>query len=434
MQMTELIAKKRHGEPLSADEISFLIKGLGDNGVTDAQMGAFLETLTFKDSTDLTELTDFTMGLAYSGGVYDLSAIQGIKVDKHATGGLGDKTSLILLPLVASLGIPVAKLSQRSFNHSGGTLDKLESIPGFRVNLTPDEFVQAVKEIGLAIAAPVDELAPAEQKLRRLRHETDTMAIPSLVASSTLSQNIATGADAVILDIKTGSGHDLLTEEQAEQLAHLMVNVGNEVGRRTLAVVSDMSQPLGHAIGNGVEVVEAIATLKNGGPTDLRKLVLELGTHMAQLGGYGANAEDTRAALIGNLATGKALAKFRDLIVSQGGDPDVIDHPEKLTASAYTNDVRASSSGYVSTIDVDQMGHAIQTLNAGRKNAEQKLDLAAGIVLRKKIGDSVEAGEVLATVYSSDADSVTAQEEVRGAIELGEMRKDTKLIHQVVAE
>lgn len=429
MQLTDLIAKRRQGDTLTAAELKFFIDQLSAKDVDDAQIGAFLDTYAFTDITDMTELTDFTMALAYSGGIYDLSDIPGIKLDKQATAALGDKTSLILLPLIASLGIPVAKLSQPGLAGLPSTLDRLAAIPGFKTTLSPNEFVSQVRETGLAIAAPVAELDPADQKLRQLRVRTGTFTVPSLLASSMMSQKIATGADALTFDIKTGVGQQLLPPELAETVAKTLVQLGDSVGRQTVAMVSHMVQPLGQGIGASLEVAEAIKTLRGQGPADLQEMVMTLGTIMARQGGYAGSDDQIQAALIGKLENGQALDKFKEMIGLQGGDERVIDAPELLPQPAFMSDLRAVGEGYVTNFDLSRLQQVVVALGGSGADA----DPAVGILLHKKLGEAVAPGEALATIYGQSDDLQPMAELAQQAITVGaEPVEVAPLIEKVV--
>ncbi|MHA7962922.1 pyrimidine-nucleoside phosphorylase [Paenibacillus sp. CAU 1782] len=403
MRAVDLISKKRDGGELSAAELDFLIKGYSKGEVPDYQMSAFAMAVFFRGMTAV-ETAALTMAIAESGDQVDLTPIAGIKVDKHSTGGVGDKTTLILAALAASAGVPVAKMSGRGLGHTGGTIDKLESIPGFRTELSREDFINQVNTYGLSVIGQSGDLAPADKKLYGLRDVTATVESIPLIASSVMSKKIAAGADAIVLDVKAGSGAFMKTVEDAEALAAAMVAIGTQVGRVTSAVISDMDQPLGYAIGNALEVLEAIDTLKGKGPEDLTDLCLTLGAHMIVLGGKATEVEEAKQTLKQKLENGEALAKFAQLISAQGGNPAVLEQPELLPQAPMTVEVTADQSGYVGSIQAEQLGLAAMLLGAGRATKEAQIDYAVGVVLRKKVGDAVKAGESLATLHVSSND------------------------------
>ncbi|MEG0552559.1 MAG: pyrimidine-nucleoside phosphorylase, partial [Carnobacterium sp.] len=408
MRIVDLIAKKQHGKTLTTEEINYMIEGFTTGEIPDYQMSAMAMAIYFQGMDDH-ERSDLTMSMVNSGEKIDLSDIHGIKVDKHSTGGVGDTTTLVLAPLVASLGVPIAKMSGRGLGHTGGTIDKLEAIPGFTVELTQEKFIELVNKNKVAVVGQSGNLTPADKKLYALRDVTGTVESIPLIASSIMSKKIAAGADAIVLDVKIGAGAFMKTEEDARELAHAMVKIGNLVGRQTMAVISDMSQPLGLAIGNALEIKEAIDTLEGHGPADLVKLCLILGSQMVHLAGVGNNLAEARLLLEENLNNGKALEKFKEFVASQGGDASVIDHPERLPQAAYQSEVLATRDGVVSQINADEIGIAAMMLGAGRANKESKIDLAVGLMLRKKVGDKVKKGESLVTIYSNQPE-VTAVE------------------------
>ncbi|MDE1384249.1 MULTISPECIES: pyrimidine-nucleoside phosphorylase [Bacillus] len=433
MRMVDIITKKQNGEELTTEEIQFFIKGYTDGSIPDYQASALAMAIYFQDMTDR-ERADLTMAMVNSGETIDLSAIEGIKVDKHSTGGVGDTTTLVLAPLVAALDVPVAKMSGRGLGHTGGTIDKLEAIKGFHVELSKDEFIELVNRDKVAVIGQSGNLTPADKKLYALRDVTGTVNSIPLIASSIMSKKIAAGADAIVLDVKTGAGAFMKTDEDAVNLAKAMVRIGNNVGRQTMAVISDMSQPLGFAIGNALEVKEAIDTLKGEGPEDLTELVLTLGSQMVVLAKKAETLDEAREKLIDVMKNGKALQKFKDFLQNQGGDSSVADNPEKLPQATYKIDVPAKEAGVVSEIVADQIGVAAMLLGAGRATKEDKIDLAVGIMLRKKVGDAVEKGEPLVTLYANreNVDDVIAK--VYDNIQIAEKAEAPKLVHTVITE
>ncbi|MED1204939.1 pyrimidine-nucleoside phosphorylase [Heyndrickxia acidicola] len=400
MRMVDLIEKKRDGESLTTEEIQFIIKGYTDGSIPDYQMSALTMAVYFQDMDDR-ERADMTMAMVNSGDTIDLTKIEGIKVDKHSTGGVGDTTTLVLGPLVASVGVPVAKMSGRGLGHTGGTIDKLESVPGFHVEIENDEFIKLVNENKIAVIGQSGNLTPADKKLYALRDVTGTVNSIPLIASSIMSKKIAAGADAICLDVKTGAGAFMKTLEDSKSLAKAMVEIGNNVGRKTMAVISDMSQPLGYAIGNALEVKEAIDTLRGNGPEDLTELCLALGSHMVYLAEKASTLEEARNMLQDSIKSGKALETFKTFLRSQGGDASVVDDTNKLPQAAYAFELEAKEDGYVAEIVADEIGTAAMMLGAGRATKESSIDLAVGLVLRKKIGDEVKKGESLLTIFSN---------------------------------
>ncbi|OMF35329.1 pyrimidine-nucleoside phosphorylase [Paenibacillus sp. FSL H8-0548] len=403
MRSVDLIQKKRDGGELTASELVFLIDGYSRGDIPDYQLSAWAMAVYFRGMTPK-ETAALTLAMANSGDQVDLGPISGIKVDKHSTGGVGDKTTLILAPLVASVGIPVAKMSGRGLGHTGGTIDKLESIEGFRTELSREKFMNQVNEIGLSVIGQSGNLAPADKKLYALRDVTATVESIPLIASSVMSKKIAAGADAIVLDVKTGSGAFMKTLEASEQLALAMVNIGTEVGRNTAAVISDMDQPLGFAIGNALEVQESIETLKGNGPEDLTELCLTLGAHMVVLGGKAESVEEAKQLLKVQISSGAALAKFKAFISAQGGDASIVDNPALLPKAPIVLEVQAKTAGFVNAIEAEQLGIAAMLLGAGRATKDSIIDYAVGVVLRKKVGDAVEAGDTLALLHVREAD------------------------------
>lgn len=419
MRTVDLITKKRDGGELSKAEIDYLIEGYTRGAIPDYQMSALAMAIFFRGMTP-DERANLTMAMVHSGDVIDLSGIAGIKVDKHSTGGVGDTTTLVLAPLVASVGVPVAKMSGRGLGHTGGTIDKLESVPGFHVEIDNEQFISLVNRNGLAVIGQSDKLTPADKKLYGLRDVTGTVNSIPLIASSIMSKKIASGADAIVLDVKTGDGAFMKEMDEARELAACMVDIGNRVGRRTIAVLSDMSQPLGNAIGNALEVREAIDTLRGVGPADLTELSLAIGSHMVVLAGIAQTREEAEAMLREAIASGAAIEKFKAFLAAQGGDASVVDEPDKLPAAAYTFEVKAEHAGFVSAIAAESMGLAAMMLGAGRATKESVIDLAVGIVLHKKVGDAVAAGESLATIHANGEDVAEVERRIRAAIALSD--------------
>jgi pyrimidine-nucleoside phosphorylase len=433
MRMVDIIGKKRDGGELTTEEINFFIEGYTKGTIPDYQASSLAMAIYFQDMTDR-ERADLTMAMVKSGETIDLSAIDGIKVDKHSTGGVGDTTTLVLAPLVASLDVPVAKMSGRGLGHTGGTIDKLESVKGFHVELEKDEFIDLVNKNKVAVMGQSGNLTPADKKLYALRDVTGTVNSIPLIASSIMSKKIAAGADAIVLDVKTGSGAFMKTEEDSEKLAHAMVKIGNNVGRNTMAIISDMSQPLGFAIGNALEVKEAIDTLKGNGPEDLTELVLTLGSQMVVLSKKAKTLEEAREKLLESIKNGKALEKFKTFLKNQGGDEAVVDNPEKLPQAKYKIPVPAKRSGFVSNMVADQIGIAAMLLGAGRATKEDKIDLAVGLVLNKKVGDKVEKGESLMTIYSNREDVEDVKKKIYENIEISDYAEKPILIHKIITE
>ncbi|MGE5585006.1 MAG: pyrimidine-nucleoside phosphorylase [Bacillota bacterium] len=405
MRAYDIILKKRRGEELSRDEITFLVNGFTRGDIPDYQMAAWCMAVFFQ-GMGARETRDLTTAMARSGETVDLSPIRGIKVDKHSTGGVGDKTTLVLAPLVAAAGVPVAKMSGRGLGHTGGTLDKLESIPGFGVDLAREAFVRNVNSIGVAVVGQTAAVAPADKKLYALRDVTATVDSMPLIASSVCSKKLACGADAIVFDVKVGTGAFMKSEDEALALARLMVEIVEGAGRRAAAVVSDMNQPLGRAVGNALEVREAIDTLRGSGPPDLVELCLTLGSLMLVLGGTAPDTGRARETLMGLLERGAALAKFAQFVAAQGGDAGVAESPEILPHARYTALVPSPGTGYVTAINAEQVGVAAMMLGAGRRVKDEPVDPAAGLVVAKKIGDPVVEGEPLATLHTNNRSNI----------------------------
>ncbi|PGZ08705.1 pyrimidine-nucleoside phosphorylase [Bacillus cereus] len=433
MRMVDIIAKKRDGKELTTEEIKFFINGYTDGSIPDYQVSALAMAIFFKDMTDR-ERADLTMAMVESGETIDLSAIEGIKVDKHSTGGVGDTTTLVLGPLVAALDVPVAKMSGRGLGHTGGTIDKLEAVEGFHVEITNEQFIDIVNRDKVAVIGQTGNLTPADKKIYALRDVTGTVNSIPLIASSIMSKKIAAGADAIVLDVKTGAGAFMKTEEDAKELAHAMVRIGNNVGRQTMAVISDMSQPLGFAIGNALEVKEAIDTLKGEGPEDLTELVLVLGSQMVVLAKKANTLEEAREMLIEVMKNGKATEKFKEFLSNQGGDSSIVDHPEKMPQAKYVIDVPAKTSGVISNIVADEIGIAAMLLGAGRATKEDEIDLAVGLMLRKKVGDAVKEGEPFVTIYANRENVEDVKAKIYENISIAETAVAPKLVHTVIID
>lgn len=405
MRMVDLIISKRNGNDLSDEEIAFFVNGYTKGEIPDYQVSALMMAIYFKGMSKRETLT-LTKCMADSGDLLDLSAIPGIKVDKHSTGGVGDKTSLALTPIVSACGVPIAKMSGRGLGHTGGTIDKLESFDGFNVSIPTDTFINNVKTNGISLMGQTADLAPADKKLYALRDVTGTVENMSLIASSIMSKKLAAGADAIVLDVKTGSGAFMKTLEDSTALAKEMVEIGNGAGRKTVAIISDMDQPLGFAVGNAIEVREAIDTLNGKGPDDFTELVYTLATYMIMLGGKASSEDEALAMIKEAVSGGKALDKLAAFIGSQGGDTEQVYHPELLKVSDKTVTVKADEDGYIDHIICDRVGVSCMMLGGGRASKEDAIDLSVGIKLIKKVGDEVKKGDDLAIVYYSKEDGL----------------------------
>ena len=433
MRMVDLIEKKRDGNELSKEEIEYIVTNYTNGKIPDYQVSALLMAIFYQDMTN-EEITNLTLAIANSGDVIDLSSLEGIKVDKHSTGGVGDTTTLILAPLVASVGVTVAKMSGRGLGYTGGTLDKLEAIPGFQIELSDEAFVRIVNESKVAVIGQSGNLAPADKKLYALRDVTATVDSLPLIASSIMSKKIAAGADAIVLDVTTGDGAFMKNIEDARRLAKTMTSIGKLANRETVAVISDMSEPLGEAIGNSLEVVEAIETLQGNGPEDLVEMCYALGSQMVVLAGKAKTIDEARTLLQEALESGKALAKFKEMIQNQGGDPTIVEQPERILTAHYTMELPAKQSGVVSKIVANELGIAAMMLGAGRKTKEDDIDHAVGLKLHKKIGDTVTKGESLLTIYSNDKEISSVIELLYKNIEIGESAMKPTLIHDIITE
>lgn len=406
MRMYDLIEKKKHNIPLSKDEIEYWVKGFTDGSIPDYQTSSMAMAIYFNGMTE-EETLYLTTAMAYSGDMLDLSNIPGIKVDKHSTGGVGDKTTISLIPMVASCGLKVAKMSGRGLGHTGGTIDKFESFPGFSTEISTDDFEKNVNEINVSIMGQTKDLAPADKKLYALRDVTATVDSIPLIASSVMSKKLAAGADAIVLDVTTGSGAFMKTVENARALSKEMVSLGKNAGRKTIAVISNMDEPLGFAVGNALEVKEAIDTLNGNGPEDFKELVFTLGSYMLVAGKIASTKEEALDMLEKSISSGAALNKMAELVKAQGGDPDYVYHPEKLCKATYVSEVLSTKSGFVSRIECDEIGLCSMSLGGGRETKESIIDLSVGIVLNKKVGDYVDTGDVIATIHANDSDKIS---------------------------
>ena len=420
MNTYELIKKKRDGESLSTEEIGYLINGYTNGHIPDYQMAAFLMAVYFK-GMNARECLDLTMKMADSGASVDLSPIKGFKVDKHSTGGVGDKTTLVLAPLVASCGGIVAKMSGRELGHTGGTIDKLESIPGMRTDFTKDQFIDITNRVHVSVIAQTEMLAPADKLIYALRNVTATVDAIPLIASSIMSKKLAAGADGIVLDVKTGAGAFTPLYTDAVKLAKTMVGIGEGMGKKTSAFITGMAQPLGYAIGNALEVKESIDTLNGSGPADLTELVLTLGSEMLLLSGIGRSHAEAKAMLKSHIANKKGAQKLKAFIEAQGGDPKVVENTDLLPRSRTTIPLGSDSSGFIQGIDALEIGMAAKILGAGRQTKEDAIDLSIGIVLLKKVGDPAQKGEPLAMLHS-DGDTAKIDSAIKrllGAYTIG---------------
>lgn len=410
MRMYDIITKKRNGYQLLKEEIEYVVKGFTNGEIPDYQMSALLMAIYFSGMNE-EETLSLTMAMATSGDMLDLSGIEGIKVDKHSTGGVGDKTSLVVGPMVAALNVPVAKMSGRGLGHTGGTIDKLESIPGFQTAIPEEEFIKNVNEIKMAIVGQTANLAPADKKMYALRDVTATVDSMPLIASSIMSKKLASGADAIVLDVKTGSGAFMKQEKDAISLAREMVQIGNGAGKDTVAVVTNMDQPLGVGIGNALEVKEAINTLKGEGPDDLLELSCVLGAQMLMAAHVTDNLEDGIDKLKETITNGSALNKFREFIEYQGGNAEVINNLDLLPKASIVMDILAEKNAFVKKIDTSEVGMVSLILGGGRETKESMIDMSVGIELKKKVGDRVEKDDVVATIYANDLEKLKLAKE-----------------------
>lgn len=435
MRMYDLILKKKQGKELNTEEINWMIKEFTEGRIPDYQMSAMTMAICFQ-GMDKRETFDLTMAMRDSGDVLDLSRIDGIKVDKHSTGGVGDKVSLVLTPIVASLGVPVAKMSGRGLGHTGGTIDKLESFSGFSTEISEEKFIDSVNTIGIAIAGQTANLAPADKKLYALRDVTATVDQMSLIASSIMSKKLASGADAIVLDVKTGNGAFMQTEEDAIALAKAMVDIGNRAGKQTVAVITDMDEPLGNAVGNALEIKEVIDALHGDGPEDLMEVVYVLGTQMLLLAKRAEDEEIARNLITESIQERKALKKFAEFIENQGGNREEILHPDMLPKARYVIPVLAEEEGCIERILAQDIGIACMTLGGGRENKESTIDHSVGIILTKKISDTVKKGETLALIHANSKEkAVLASGLVKNAYQIAkEPAKKAPMVKCIIRE
>jgi len=433
MRTVDLIQRKRDGEELAPEEIEFLVEGYTNGDIPDYQMSSFLMAVFFAGMSDR-EVSRLTECMLRSGDTVDLSSIPGVKVDKHSTGGVGDKTSLIVAPLAAAAGVVVPMMSGRALGHTGGTLDKLESIPGFRTSLTAEEFGKQLSELGLCFIGQTDRLAPADRKLYALRDVTATVESIPLIASSIMSKKLAEGLDALVLDVKVGSGAFMKKQVDARRLAQMMVGIGRRMDKRVQALITDMSQPLGYAVGNALEVMEASQTLQNAGPTDLTKLSIELAARMIYLGKKAGTLEEARRLAEEKLVDGSGYKKLKQVVVAQGGNPQALDKFELLPNATGMREVASPRGGYVSSIDAEDIGAASNMIGAGRDKKDDAIDPAVGIILEVKAGEKVDAGSVLCRLYYTKEDRVDeAAEMVEDAFRISAQKPDEReLILEVV--
>ena len=435
MRMYDIIHKKREGGELTGEELRFFVQGFTRGEIPDYQASALLMAIFFRGMTRR-ETGDLTLEMARSGDTVDLSSLPGVKVDKHSTGGVGDKTSLIIGPIAAACGVTIAKMSGRGLGHTGGTVDKLESIPGLRTDIPRQEFFDIVKRTGLSIIGQSGNLCPADKKLYALRDVTATVESLPLIASSIMSKKIAAGADAILLDVKVGSGAFMKTLEDSRALAQEMVRIGTQVGRRTVALITDMDMPLGRHIGNALEVQEAVEVLSGGGDSRLRDLCLELSANMIYLGQRAETMEEARAKAAEAVSAGRALQKLAEMVEAQGGDPSYIAHPEKFTLSPACVELSAPQTGYITRLDAEGCGLAAVELGAGRETKESSIDFGAGIVLLQNKGDRVEQGQPIARLYAqSESLCRRGKERFLASLEVGELApKRGPMIVERIAE
>ncbi len=434
MRAVDIIIKKRDGLELTKEEINFFVEGLSTGDIPDYQVSSWAMAVLLNGMTEQ-ETTDLTLAMAASGETLDLSAIAPIVVDKHSTGGVGDKTTLVVAPIVAACGLPVGKMSGRGLGFSGGTLDKMESIPGYRVDLSQDEFMDQLKVLNIVLTGQSADLAPADGKLYGLRDVTGTVPSLPLIASSVMSKKIAAGAHAIVLDVKVGNGAFMTNLDDAEQLANMMVAIGKLSGRNVRAILSDMNQPLGEAVGNAIELKEAIDTLNGHGPEDFREHCLVIASHMLELGEKANNLKEARELAEKKVANGEALEKFRSLIIAQDGDVSYVDSPEKLPKAKIASVIKADMSGYITLVHARTIGETAVDLGAGRAKKTDEIDPSVGILVHKKVGDLVEKGDVLFTILANNEDRVSpAEKRLMSSVKIGKYAQDpTPLFYGVIS-
>ena len=431
MRMVDVIDTKRNGGELTTEQIEFFINGYTKGDIPDYQVSALLMAIYLKGMTKQ-ETATMTMTMLHSGDQLDLSDIHGVKVDKHSTGGVGDKTSIPLAPLVASVGIPVPMISGRGLGHTGGTLDKLEAIPGLKVEISEASFKQQLRDVGCAIVGATGNIAPADKKIYALRDVTDTVDSIPLIAGSIMSKKIASGTDALVLDVKTGSGAFMKTEADSVALAKELVGIGKSVGMNAMAVISDMNQPLGNAIGNALEIEESIALLKGNGPADLLDLVLTIGSQMVVMANKATDLDAARKMLQQHIDDGSALTKFKEMIIAQGGDGRVIENPAMMPQATYQMPILAARDGVITKMKADEMGIAAMMLGGGRQKKDDQLDYAVGLTLSKKVGDEVHQGDTILTIHSNREDVSDVQQLIEANLASGDEAQPLTLIHEVV--
>ncbi|RHW49802.1 pyrimidine-nucleoside phosphorylase [Bombilactobacillus bombi] len=431
MKMINIIDKKRNGTELNDDEIQFFVDGVVNDTIPDYQISALLMAIYFQGMTK-SERSSLTMKMMQSGEHLDLTSIPGIKVDKHSTGGVGDKVSLPLAAMVAATGIPVPMISGRGLGHTGGTLDKLEAIPGYQVEISEQAFLKQVSQEGLAIIGATKNIAPADKRIYSLRDVTDTVDSIPLIASSIMSKKIASGTDALVIDVKTGSGAFMKTLDKSIELAQALVEIGKSVGMKCIAVISDMNQPLGNKIGNALEIEESIDLLKGQGPADLKELVLTLGSYMVVLGEKANNFDEAKELLKDTITSGKALERFRALIKAQKGDTRVIEDYTVMPQAKYRIPLIAQKSGVISEIEADEVGIASMMLGGGRQKTDDQLDYAVGIELHKKIGDTIHEGEPILTIYSDQKNVDEVKQLLTNNIKISDHAEKPQMIYQII--
>ena len=434
MRMYDIIMKKRNGFPLTKEEIYYFVDGFTNGTIPDYQASALLMAIYFQHM-NYEETLNLTMAMADSGEHLDLSGISGIKADKHSTGGVGDKTTLVLAPMVAAVGVKTAKMSGRGLGHTGGTIDKLESFPGFSTTLSQEQFVKNVNDIGLAVTGQTGNITPADKKIYALRDVTGTVDNISLIASSIMSKKLAAGADVIVLDVKTGNGAFMKNIKDATELAKTLVDIGNGAGKKTYAVISEMNEPLGYAIGNSLEVIEAIDTLKGNGPRDLYNLCIELGSLMVAASDQNISLEQAKQILKKTIEDGSAYRKFKEFIESQGGNPSDVDNCHDLIKVNQVLDIKSFQSGYIAGIQTENIGNAVMMLGGGRQKKGDSIDHSVGVIIKKKVGEQVKEGQSLATVYINNTDNLdTALDLIKSSFEFSEdIIKEPELIKGIIS-